>query len=92
MRHPNYEIDETTFPAEAYMVDGYKGVAWRVYGWELEQDEEGDEIHTGRIVCVMVGDDRRFVFDPNEVTPLADLDYCASCGQIGCTHDGRERE
>jgi len=96
MRHPNYEIDETTFPAEAYMVDGYKGVAWRVYGWELQPDEDtewsGIEERTGRVVCVMVGDDRRFVFDPNEVTPLADLDYCASCGQIGCTHDGRERE
>ena len=23
--------------------------------------------------------------------PLGELDYCASCGQIGCAHDGRDR-
>jgi len=67
-----------------------------VYGWELGLDPDGtdpdDLIRSGRVVCVMVGDDRRFTFDPTEVTPLDDLDYCAECGQIGCTHDGRERE
>jgi hypothetical protein len=122
MRRPNYEVDETTFPADAYTVQGYRGVAWRVYGWELEgvfpeyetecscfgedvhcrfcdgsgkvwiQEDEPEEVRTGRVICVMVGDDRRFTFDPDELTPLDDLDYCASCGQVGCTHDGRERE
>src|SRR4051812_18660462 len=108
-RFPEYEVDDKAFPAEAYMVQGYRGVAWRVYGWEIEhvipepwQDEETgewydyydepEERRTGRVVCVMVGDDRRFTFDPEEVTPLGDLDYCASCGQIGCEHDGRDRE
>src|SRR6266576_2031787 len=92
MRRPNYEVDEQTFPAEAYTARGYKGVAWRVYGWELEgvfpeyetecscfgedvhcrfcdgtgtvwmQDDEPEEVRTGRVVCVMVGDDRRFTF------------------------------
>jgi len=110
MRRPNFEVDETTFPAEAYTVKGKnnKGIAWRVYGWELEAVLEADfydnetdtlivgmewnEERTGRVVCVMIGDDRRFTFDPDELTPLADLDYCAVCGQVGCTHDGRERE
>lgn len=101
MRRPDYEVDETTFPAEAYKVAGYDGVAWRVYGWEIERfwDEsedipwdEPESRRTGRVVCVMVGDDQRFTFDPNELTPIPDLDYCAACGQIGCQHDGRERE
>jgi hypothetical protein len=35
---------------------------------------------------VMVGDDRRLTFEPDEVTPLSENDYCGSCGQIGCTH------
>jgi len=96
MRRPNYEVDDATFPADAYTVQGYKGVAWRVYGWELGLDPDGtdpdDMVRSGRVVCVMVGDDRRFKFEPEELTPLDDLDYCASCGQVGCSHDGRERE
>ncbi len=98
MKRPNYEVDDKTFPAEAYTVAGRsnRGIAWRVYGWETQPDEEtewsGYESRTGRVVCVMVGDDRRFTFDPDELTPLNDLDYCASCGQVGCSHDGRERE
>lgn len=96
MRRPNYEADEATFPADAYAVKGYRGVAWRVYGWEMQPDEDtewsGYEERTGKVVAVMVGDDRRFTFDPDELTPLADLDYCAVCGQVGCAHDGRDRE
>jgi len=105
LRRPNYEVDDKAFPAHAYSVSGYRGVAWRVYGWELEEvmeddwyDEETDtlivgtefvEDRTGKVVCVMVGDDRRFAFDPEDLTPLNDEDYCGSCGQVGCTHDGR---
>ena len=89
------EEDYETFAADAYRIDGYRGIAWVVYGWETEPTEEtewsGLEERTGRVVCVMVGDDKRFAFDPTEVHPLADLDYCAECGQIGCEHDGRDR-
>lgn len=63
-------------------VDGYSGVAWFV---SLFQDVEG------RIVCVMVGDDRRFDFDPDEVHPLDREAFCGECGQVGCTHDGIAR-
>lgn len=102
-RRLNYETDDAAFPAEAYTARGYRGVAWRVYGWELEPEagEDGDGWplawdgeslqRTGRAVCVMVGDDRRFTFDPAELAPLDPRAYCAACGQVGCTHDARER-
>ena len=38
----------------------------------------------------MVGDDRHFTFDPDELTPIKRRDYCGECGQIGCTHDGHD--
>jgi len=90
MRRPNYEIDEKAFPADAYTVEEYRGVAWRAYGWETQPTDDtewdGYEERTGKVVCVMVGDDRRFAFDPDDLTPLADKEYCGSCGQIGCGH------
>jgi hypothetical protein len=92
---PNYEEDNATFPAEAYTVDGYRGVAWYVFGWETRPTEEtewdGIEERTGQVVCRMIGDDRYFLFDPEEITPLAREEYCGECGQIGCCHDGLER-
>lgn len=95
MRRPNYEEDAERFPAEAYAVEGYRGVAWRVYGWETEPDHDTDwtgiEERTGRVVAVMVGDDRRFTFEPDELTILPEDEFCHECGQIGCTADGRIR-
>lgn len=111
MRRPTYEVDDTTFPAEAYTVAGRsnRGIAWRVFGWELEPDvqpesydDETDTVspeywdgesmrRTGRVVCVMVGDDHRYMFEPSELTALDDLAYCGVCGQVGCSHDGRDR-
>ena len=80
--------------AEAtYQVDGYSGIAWSYAGDEVEPGEDtewtGIEEPTGRVVMVMVGDDRRFTFDPDECHEIAEEDYCAECGQIGCTADGR---
>jgi hypothetical protein len=89
MHKPNYEVDDKAFPADAYSVSRYDGVAWHVYGWETEPTEDtewsGYEERTGKVVCVMVGDDRRFTFDPDDLTPLDEDDYCRGCGQIGCT-------
>lgn len=91
---PNYE-DAPEYDADAYRVEGYGAVAWYVRGWETEPDEEtewtGIEERTGRLVCVMVGDDKRFTFEPSEVTPINRADYCGECGQIGCTHDAYDR-
>jgi hypothetical protein len=38
---------------------------------------------------VMVGDDREHIVDPADLIVIDDEDYCHSCGQLGCTHDGR---
>lgn len=95
MRRKNYEEDDSTFSADAYRVAGYGGIAWHVLGWETEPDEDtewsGCENRTGNVVCMMVGDDRHFVFEPDEITPLEREEYCGSCGQIGCCHDGLAR-
>lgn len=101
-----YIDDQERWPDDkAYSVRGFRGVACRVYGWEAEPDVElasedngwedywdGESMRsTGRVVVVMVGDDYRHVVDPEDCTPLDELAYCASCGQVGCTHDGRDR-
>ena len=52
---------------------------------------EWKEIDTDRVVMVMVGDNREFIFDVSDVQAIAEEDYCSECGQIGCTMDGRER-
>jgi hypothetical protein len=54
---------------------------------------EPEEIpNYGRVRAVMVGDDYVHSVDVDDLTVIGDLDYCAECGQIGCTHDGRDRE
>lgn len=87
-RPPYYEVDEAEF-AGAFKVRGHGGVAWYVLGWEVAPDEDtewsGIMERTGKVVCIMVGDDRRFVFDRDELTKLARKDYCGDCGQTGCT-------
>lgn len=95
MRRAHYETDDAAFPADAYRVNGYGGVAWYVMGWETEPTEDtewdGYEERTGNVVARMVGDDRNFVFAPDELTPLEREEYCGVCGQIGCGHDGLDR-
>jgi hypothetical protein len=53
---------------------------------------EPEPERTGFLVCVMVGDDRHWTFDPSEVTPIDRDAYCGVCGQMGCGHDGLERD
>lgn len=82
------ELDKDT----RYRVRGYGGVAWSYYGPETvgymtedgDMPEPEDRIPTGMVEMVMVGDDRIFIIDPSDVEPLADDEYCPSCGQIGC--------
>jgi hypothetical protein len=72
----------------AYRAEGHDGIAWRVDGWETEPvpstEWTGEEKPTGRLRAHMIGDDRTFTFDPDELTPIGEDDYCADCGQIGC--------
>ena len=44
-----------------------------------------------RVVAHMIERERAIVADIDDVRPIGDMDYCAQCGQIGCTHDGRDR-
>ncbi len=62
------------------------------------EDEDGNEVELEdwsetervddltKVVAVMVGDDRKFTFDVDEVTPINEDAFCHECGQIGCTH------
>ncbi len=79
-----------------YSVDGMPGIAWYLVGYVQRKTEDTwwDGIHEEDrdwVVAVMVGDDRYHEIEVSELTPLDELDYCASCGQVGCTHDGRDR-
>lgn len=56
----------------------------------LETEEQTYETDT--VTAVMIGDDREFVIDVDDLTAIDDLDYCSECGQIGCGHDGRDRD
>ena len=93
---PSYEVDDKEFNAAAYKVAGYRGIAWQVLGWEVVETEEtewtGIKERTGNVVAVMVGDDRYFAFADDQIEPITRESYCGECGQIGCTHDGMERE
>ena len=91
----HYE-DAPEYAADAYTVASWgAGIAWSVYGWETEPDEDtewsGYEVRTGKLVVCMVGDDRLFAVDPEDVAALADDAFCRECGQVGCCHDGRAR-
>lgn len=94
-RRPHYEDADADYPADAYRVAGYQGIGFYVLGWETQPDEDtewsGIEERTGRLVVVMIGDDRRHVVDPEDVSPLDRAEYCGECGQIGCSHDGLDR-
>lgn len=60
-----------------------------------DPDGEGewvDDAASGRVVVIMVGDDTRHTVDADDCTAIAREDYCGECGQIGCTHDGLDRD
>lgn len=63
-----------------YRVDGWEGIAF--YRARRSKD--------GRAFMVMVGDDRVREVPADTVHRIRDEDYCAECGQIGCSH-GRDR-
>lgn len=76
-------------PGDAVRVEGYNGIAFRVLTVPTRKGPDSDwtgylYANFGRRVCYMVGDDREFVFDVDELTPLDEDDFCGGCGQIGC--------
>jgi hypothetical protein len=44
---------------------------------------------TETVRAVMVGDDREHLISVDDLTKIEDDEYCAECGQVGCTADGR---
>ena len=95
-RLPHYEEDNETWPDNAYRVTGHDGIAWHVLGWKTAPDEDtewtGIEERTGQAVCMMIGDDRKWTFDPDDIKPLSRGEYCGECGQIGCHGDAYSAE
>lgn len=79
---PEEEVeDHPTYPRGTHLtVEGRGGVAWTVRRATSEN-----------VICVMVGDNREFEFEHDEVTVIDRDAFCGSCGQIGCTHDGLDR-
>jgi hypothetical protein len=87
-----YERDDASFPADAYSIKDkkHKGMAFRVLGWHVEVFDEDYE-RTGKVVCVMIGDDYLWTFDRSDIEPLEREKYCGVCGQVGCECDGYDR-
>lgn len=56
-------------------------------GEEVDQDET-----CGRVIVVMIGDDKRHEVDVEDLTKLKGSEYCHSCGQMGCGHDLRDED
>ena len=99
MQRRNYEAFEegdTLFGVEYVKARQYGGVSLYPLGWETEPDGDtgwsGLEQRTGRVLAVMVGDDLRRSFDPDDLTPIERGAFCGECGQIGCHCDGYDRE
>jgi len=87
MKVPYEETPE--YDAPGYRIRGWDGIAWYVLGYELAPDRIHPRVmsKTGKLVMSMVGDDRHFVVDPRDVSPLSRDDFCGGCGQIGCKAD-----
>ena len=86
------------FRGVAVTIYGYPKV-WVPYTFFATDDEgneyedtdptEGDwedDIESGRVVVVMVGDDRKHTVDVSDLTKINEDDYCDGCGQIRCGH------
>ena len=43
-------------------------------------------VFTGRLIAVMIGDDKRFLVDFEDLTEIDDEEFCLGCGQVGCGH------
>lgn len=74
-----------------FAVDGYKGVAFYLLGYAVNEVEDTDgeletECDEENVVAVMVGDDRRHIVHISDIKAIAEDSYCPSCGQIGCCH------
>ncbi len=92
------EIRKAQADGFRFAVGTYPGVAFYFKEAQLEwRQEYDDELNvydmsqeSGMVYMIMVGDDYRHLIDPMDIELVAD--YCRECGQIGCTHDGVDRD
>ena len=87
-RQSNHEEDLVSFPADTYSCKDFPGVAFRVLGWEIgpalyDEDLDGYS-RSGKVAIYMVGDDKVWYVDPEDISPIEEDAYCHECGQIGC--------
>lgn len=70
-------------PIMCYLLDGD--------GNEVEQESgEYDQVEDrDNVIAVMIGDDRKHIVAVEDLTEINEEQFCHSCGQIGCQHDGR---
>jgi hypothetical protein len=58
---------------------------YNVYSNGSDEWEELEEVIVyDQWVCIMVGDDRRYIFDEDLLIKIDDEDFCGGCGQLGC--------
>ena len=72
---------------KVYSVEGFPSVAFRATNYKEIYDEDYEwtgivELDYDYVVAHMIGDDKDFILDIEELTPTED--YCPECGQIGC--------
>lgn len=69
-------------PTEYWEVDPDTGDEYLAV--DHSEGEWVDDPESGKVRAVMVGDDRTHVVDVEDLTAIADDDYCGGCGQVGC--------
>ena len=88
-------MTDTAFkPGDTVTVDRREGIAWYIQGHAVEhiydndwRYDEPEEIEIpDRFICTMIGDNREFEFDADDLTHLDEDGYCPGCGQTGCGH------
>lgn len=72
----NYHTEEKIIEEEIYDIDGN---VFYIEDIDYIVDYE-------KVDCYMIGDDRLFTFDIDDVNQIDESAYCHSCGQIGCEH------
>lgn len=59
----------------------------------VDVDGEGEWVDDPtHVLAVAVGDDYRHTVAVEDLTPIDRADFCGECGQVGCTHDGLDRD
>lgn len=76
------EEDQDAGSDDYYERTGYRFPDENPANYTYDEPEEVED--RTRVRAVMVGDDRVFIVDIEDLSPLEDDDYCPECGQIGC--------